>query len=47
MSSWLIAAIGVVYLIVAVDQAFKGSIPMAITYASYAFGNVGLCLAVK
>lgn len=47
MSGWLIAAIGLVYLYIAGEQAWRGNLPMAITYAGYALGNVGLCLAVK
>lgn len=47
MSSWLIAAIGVVYLIVAADLAFKGQMGLAISFIGYSIGNVGLCIAAK
>ena len=47
MSSWLIAAIGVVYLIVAADLAFKGQTGLAISFIGYSIGNVGLCIAAK
>ena len=47
MSGWLIAAIGLVYLYIAGEQAWKGNLPMAITYFGYALGNVGLCLAIR
>jgi hypothetical protein len=42
MSSWLIAAVGLVYAGVAVDQWLRGDHPMAIVYAGYAFSNIGL-----
>ena len=47
MSSWLIAAIGVVYLVVAADLAFKGQMGLAISFIGYSIGNVGLCIAAK
>lgn len=47
MSSWLIATIGVVYLIVAADLFYKGQIGLGISFIGYALGNVGLCLATK
>jgi hypothetical protein len=42
MSSWLIIVTGVIYTYIAAEQCFKGNIGMAICYAGYAFGNVGL-----
>jgi hypothetical protein len=47
MSSWLIAAIGVVYLVVAADLALKGQMGLAISFIGYSIGNVGLCIAAK
>jgi len=46
MSSTLILAVGCVYLVVAIDQARKGS-PMAIAWFGYALANVGLALSAK
>lgn len=45
MSGWLIALTGVAYVWVAADQAQRGNTAMALTYAGYAFANVGLYLA--
>jgi hypothetical protein len=42
MSSWLIIVTGLIYGYIAVEQAFKGNIPMAIVYSGYSFSNVGL-----
>lgn len=47
MSSWLIATIGVVYLVVAVDLFFKGQLGLSIAFIGYSLGNVGLYLAAK
>jgi hypothetical protein len=47
MSGWLIAITGLMYAAVAVDQAVKGSGPMSMVYAGYAFSNIGLWMAVK
>ena len=42
MSSWLIVVTGLIYAYISVEQLFKGNIGMAICYAGYSFGNVGL-----
>jgi hypothetical protein len=42
MSSWLIIVTGLIYAYIAAEQGYKGNIGMAICYAGYAFGNVGL-----
>lgn len=47
MSGWLIAVIGVVYLVVAVDLLRKGQIGLGIAFIGYALGNVGLYLEAK
>lgn len=47
MSSPLILAVGVVYLVVSVDQLRKGSPGMAIAWFGYALANVGLAMAAK
>jgi hypothetical protein len=45
MARWLIAVVGVIYLVVAVDLARKGNIPLAIAFAAYAVANAGLYFA--
>ena len=47
MSAWLIATIGVVYLVVAVDLIIKGNIGLGIAFVGYSIGNVGLYIAAK
>ena len=47
MSTWLIAAMGLVYLVVAIDQFIKGGIGTGIMFLGYAIGNVGLVMATK
>jgi hypothetical protein len=47
MSAWLIAFIGVVYLVVSVDLLVKGNIGLGIAFIGYSLGNVGLYLAAK
>jgi hypothetical protein len=42
MSAWLIAVVGVVYTIVAIDLIVKGNIGLGIAFVGYALGNVGL-----
>jgi hypothetical protein len=44
MSSWLIAAIGFVYSIIAVDLLFKGNTGLGLAFVGYAIGNIGLTL---
>jgi len=47
MSTWLLAAMGCVYFIVAIDQFMKGGIGTGIMFIGYAVGNVGLVLVAK
>jgi len=47
MSTWLIAGMGLVYFIVAIDQFMKGGIGTGIMFVGYAIGNVGLILVAK
>lgn len=47
MSAPLILGVGVVYLVVAVDQWRQGSPGMAIAWFGYAMANVGLAMAAK
>jgi hypothetical protein len=42
MASWLIAMIGVVYLVVAVNLLITGKVGLGIAFVGYAIGNVGL-----
>ncbi len=42
MSSTLIAIVGVVYAVVAVDLIIKGNTGLGIAFVGYALGNVGL-----
>lgn len=41
------ALIGLVYLGVAVDQAFKGALGPAIMFLGYSIGNAGILFVVK
>jgi hypothetical protein len=47
MASWLIAGIGIVYLIVAVDLFRVHNWGLGIAFLGYSLGNVGLYLAAK
>ena len=47
MASWLIAGIGIVYLIVAVDLFRVHNWGLGIAFLGYAFANVGLYMSAK
>lgn len=47
MSAWLIAFIGVVYAVVAIDLLRVGNLGLGIAFVGYSIGNVGLYLAAK
>jgi hypothetical protein len=47
MSSTLIAIIGVVYAVVAVDLLRIGNTGLGIAFVGYSIGNVGLYLAAR
>ena len=42
MSAHLIALTGCIYAYVCLEQLYRGNVPMAATYAGYAFANIGL-----
>ena len=44
MSGWLIAAIGVVYAVVAFDLIRNGNTGLGIAFIGYSIGNVGLAM---
>lgn len=44
MSSWLILAIAVVYLVIAVDLLIQGQSALAVTFVGFCLGNLGLYL---
>lgn len=47
MSAPLIILTGLIYAYVAIEQATKGNVSMAIVYSGYAFSNIGLYLLAK
>lgn len=47
MSSPLILIVGVVYLLVSLDQLRKGDVGMSIAWFGYFIGNIGLAMACK
>jgi hypothetical protein len=47
MSAWLVAFVGLIYLAVAVEQAYKGSWSMCIVFVGYALANAGMLVAVR
>jgi len=47
MASWLIATIGGVYLVVAVNLLMTGKTGLGIAFIGYALGNVGLYMEAK
>jgi hypothetical protein len=47
VAAWLIAGVGVVYLIVAVDLLVRGNWGLGIAFLGYCLGNVGLYLEAR
>jgi len=47
MASWLIAMIGVVYTIVAIQLLVTGKTGLGIAFIGYALGNVGLYIETR
>lgn len=43
----MILAVAIVYFAVAVDQARKGDLAMAVVFGAYAVSNCGLAFSVK
>ena len=47
MAPWLIAAVGVVYLVTAVALWSDRQVGLAIAFLGYAFANIGLYVVAK
>ena len=47
MASWLIALVGIVYTIVAVQLLVTGKTGLGIAFIGYALGNVGLFMEAR
>ena len=47
VAAWLIAGIGIVYLIVAVDLFIRGNWGLGIAFLGYSLGNVGLYMEAR
>ena len=47
VAAWLIAGIGIVYLIVAVDLFIRGDWGLGIAFLGYSLGNVGLYMEAR
>jgi len=47
VAAWLIAGIGVVYLVVAVQLLLQGKVGLGVAFLGYSLGNVGLYIAAK
>jgi hypothetical protein len=47
MASWLIAVVGVVYTIVAIQLLVTGKTGLGIAFIGYALGNVGLFMEAR
>lgn len=47
MASWLIAGIGVVYMVVSLQLLLEGKVGLSIAFLGYSLGNVGLYIAAK
>jgi hypothetical protein len=47
VSGYLVVAVGLVYLGVAIEQTLKGEWPMGIVFAGYAISNIGFLVALR
>lgn len=47
MAAWLIAFIGAVYLLVAVQLMVEGKLGLSVAFLGYSLGNVGLFIAAR
>ena len=47
MASWLIALVGIVYTIVAIQLLVTGKTGLGIAFIGYALGNVGLFMEAR
>lgn len=47
MASWLIAVVGVVYSVVAINLLVTGKVGLGIAFIGYAIGNIGLFMEAR
>jgi hypothetical protein len=47
VSGWLVAGVGLVYLAVSLNEAWKGNAGMAIVFLGYAASNIGFLVVLR
>jgi hypothetical protein len=47
MSAWLIAGVGVVYIVISGLEFMKGRTDIAMVFGGYAFSQIGLYMAAR
>jgi hypothetical protein len=47
MSSWLVASVGVIYLLTAIDSFFKNNMGLGVAFLGYSIGCIGLWIQTR
>jgi hypothetical protein len=47
MSSWLVATVGVIYFLTAIDSFFKNNMGLGVAFLGYSIGSIGLWIQTR
>jgi len=47
MSSWLVATVGVIYFLTAIDSFFRQNMGLGVAFLGYSIGSIGLWIQTR
>jgi len=47
MSAWLVASVGVIYFLTAIDSFFKDNMGLGVAFLGYSIGSIGLWMQTR
>jgi hypothetical protein len=47
MSSWLVASVGIIYFLTAIDSFFKNNMGLGVAFLGYSIGCIGLWIQTR
>jgi hypothetical protein len=47
MSSWLVATVGIIYFLTAIDSFFRNNMGLGVAFLGYSIGSIGLWIQTR
>jgi hypothetical protein len=47
MNSWLVATVGVIYFLTAIDSFFRNNMGLGVAFLGYSIGSIGLWMQTR